>query len=208
MVMNGMKRAGHRSWAARGAPVAGTHRGDIMSADKRSALMSRIKGSDTKPELALAACLIEKGLKYERHSKDLPGKPDFVFRAVQLAVFVDGDYWHGFRFPLWRHKLSPFWQEKIGKNRLRDRRNFAKLRRQGWKVIRLWEHQIETNVQACADRVQSMVAQLSKSVRSDKRPNHGSHERRADRVAHQLDAVAPRRGIGKLVVRRKTHPDR
>ena len=118
---------------------------DIMSREKRSAVMSRIRGKDTGIERTIAEALATRGLSPERHVPDLPGKPDFVFRDDRLAVFVDGDFWHGWRFPAWEHKLTPRWRDKIAETRRRDRRNFARLRRSGWRVVRLWEHQIEAD---------------------------------------------------------------
>ena len=99
------------------------HRGDIMSVEKRSALMSRIRGKGTKPELVIAGLLAEAGLSWEEHARDLPGRPDFVLRDCQVAIFVDGDFWHGWRFPAWRLKLSEKWENKIAGNIRRDRRN-------------------------------------------------------------------------------------
>lgn len=136
------------------------HRGDIMSPEKRSALMARIKGRDTGPELDLAAALKAAGLKWEGHAGDLPGRPDFVFRRHRLAVFVDGDFWHGWRFPAWRDKLSEAWEIKIDGNRRRDRRNHRRLRRMGWQVLRLWEHQIERDPLECVRRIQGKLSDL------------------------------------------------
>ena len=154
------KKAGHRNWSAGNAPVPGTHTGDIMSPETRSAVMSRIRGKNTTPELALARGLRASGLYFSRHPKGLPGRPDVVFRRLRLAVFVDGDFWHGWRFPLWEHKLSPKWREKIAANRERDRRNFRRLRRDGWHVIRLWEHQMEQTPEECVSRVVRAVDRL------------------------------------------------
>jgi DNA mismatch endonuclease, patch repair protein len=140
------------------------HRGDIMSPEKRSALMSRIKGRDTGPEKLVAAAFRGLGLSWDAHAKDLPGRPDFVFRQARLAVFVDGDFWHGWRFPSWRHKLSEAWEAKLEANLRRDQRNRRRLRRQGWQVIRIWEHQIERNFSACVLKIQTELAQS----RSDK----------------------------------------
>src|SRR5262249_33429745 len=89
------------------------HKGDIMSAEKRSALMGRIRNRDTSPELAMFHALKEYHHHFERHAQDLPGRPDFVFREERLAIFVDGDFWHGWRFSTWRHKLSEKWEAKI-----------------------------------------------------------------------------------------------
>jgi DNA mismatch endonuclease (patch repair protein) len=138
-----------------GIPSSGTrrHKGDIMSPEKRSALMSRIKGKNTGPEQRMAAALGELGLTWESHAGDLPGRPDFVFREEKVAIFVDGDFWHGWRFPRWRNKLSYKWETKIDGNRRRDVRNHRSLRHMGWKVVRLWEHQLRTDTQACVSRV-------------------------------------------------------
>ena len=87
--------------------------------------MSRIRGKDTGPELAIETALLRKRIKMERHAKDLPGRPDFVSRRHKLAVFIDGSFWHGWRFPLWRHKLSSKWQTKIDGNRILEHHVFA-----------------------------------------------------------------------------------
>lgn len=129
------------------------HRGDIMTVDKRSAVMAQIRGSNTGPEQELAKLLRRTRRMFQRHVRALPGCPDFVFRRARVAVFVDGDFWHGWRFEKWRLKLSEKWEAKIAGNRLRDARNRAKLRRAGWKVVRIWEHQLERDAQACLQRV-------------------------------------------------------
>src|SRR5271166_1972639 len=129
------------------------HRGDIMSPKTRSAVMSRIRGRNTGPEKLLAAALAARNLEWESHVRELPGCPDFVFRAARVAVFVDGDFWHGWRFSDWRDKLSENWEAKIAATRRRDSRNRRQLRLMGWKVIRIWEHQTEVDVARCVDRV-------------------------------------------------------
>lgn len=147
------RKAGHRSWAAHGGPVAGGHQGDFMSREMRSQVMSRIKSKDTTPERTVVAILSELGLSFEQHSADLPGRPDVVFRHSKLAIFIDGDFWHGWRFPLWEHKLNEKWRKKIDATRRRDQRNFSQLRQKGWKVIRVWEHQIESDPVKCVTRI-------------------------------------------------------
>ncbi|WP_197442908.1 very short patch repair endonuclease [Lignipirellula cremea] len=126
---------------------------DIMSSAKRSALMSRIRATDTTPERYIRVLLEAASLEFDQHARDLPGRPDFVFREQQTAVFIDGDFWHGWRFPLWRHRLSDKWREKISKNRERDVRNHRTLRRRGWTVVRIWEHQVEANPLGCIERI-------------------------------------------------------
>lgn len=156
--MAARRKAGHRRWAPRGGKVPGRHKGDSMSPATRSRLMARITGKNTQPEKILEIALTGLGLAFDRHASDLPGKPDFVFRNHRVVVFVDGDFWHGFRFPLWQHKLSLRWRHKIAATRVRDARNFARLRRLGWKVVRLWEHQLETDAAVCADRVLAILS--------------------------------------------------
>ncbi len=115
--------------------------------------MSRIKGRDTGPEKKMAEAFATKGLSWEEHARDLPGKPDFVFRHEKMAVFVDGDFWHGWQFHQCRDKLTEKWQAKIEATRLREAKNHRRLRRLGWKVVRLWEHQISQNQKKCLNRV-------------------------------------------------------
>lgn len=147
------RKAGHRSWAPSNAPVPGRHRGDIMSTENRSKVMSRIKDKNTGPERIIFTLLEQHGVSFSKHVKGLPGRPDIVFHQAKIAVFIDGDFWHGWRFPLWEHKLSERWKEKIAFTRKRDQRNFRKLRQLGWKVIRIWEHKIERTPEECVKRI-------------------------------------------------------
>jgi len=116
-----------------------------------------IRGKGTGPETTITGLLRRRRLRFETHAKDLPGRPDIVFRKRKIAVFIDGDFWHGWRFPLWEHKLTPKWREKIGKTRARDQRNFRKLRRAGWRVLRIWEHQVERDPEACVKKIVSVL---------------------------------------------------
>lgn len=127
--------------------------------------MSRIRTSDTDIEKVVSSGLHARGLRFRKHVRILPGSPDIVFAAAMVAVFIDGDFWHGYRFPVWKHKLSLFWQEKIDKNRSRDQRNFATLRRRGWIVIRLWKHEVKSDAARCVARVERAV-RLRKAERS------------------------------------------
>jgi DNA mismatch endonuclease, patch repair protein len=124
-----------------------------MSPETRSRVMSRIRGKGTKPELAVEKLLRASELTFDSHAKDLPGRPDFVLRNRQVAIFCDGDFWHGWRFPLWRLKLNEKWEAKIEANRRRDAANHRALRARGWIVVRLWEHQIERDLDSCLERI-------------------------------------------------------
>jgi DNA mismatch endonuclease, patch repair protein len=90
-------------------------------------------------------------------ARDLPGRPDLVLRARRVAIFVDGDFWHGWRFPAWRNKLSEKWELKIAANRRRDALNHARLRRSGWLVVRIWEHQLDIDPKRVAAKLQALL---------------------------------------------------
>lgn len=119
--------------------------------------MSRIRSKNTGLERSVCAALRKRGLRFSKHVSSLPGSPDIVFRLPKIAVFMDGDFWHGYRFPQWKSALPLYWREKIEKNRSRDRRNFAALRRMGWKVIRIWGHNVRSDIGSVVDRICSAV---------------------------------------------------
>lgn len=132
---------------------------DVMSAEVRSNLMSKVKGSDTKLEAKFIECLKVAGIEgYDLQARDLMGRPDVVFRSQKICVFVDSNFWHGWQFPRWRHKLrSEFWVTKIVKNRERDLKVTRQLRKEGWKVIRVWEHQLTNSPEKAVSRVQTAL---------------------------------------------------
>lgn len=130
---------------------------DNLTPEQRSYMMSHVRSTDTTPELTVRKLAHARGLRFQKHCAWLPGRPDLVFAASKVVVFVDGDYWHGWRFPAWRDKLSTYWKEKIERNRTRDKRNFEKLRRAGWLVIRVWEHEVERDAGRCVGRIEAAV---------------------------------------------------
>lgn len=115
---------------------------DRLTPEQRSCAMKRVKLKDGSLEKLIQYELRAAGLRFRRHDRALPGCPDIVFPNERVAVFVDGDFWHGWRLPRWESKLSKFWRDKIRANRARDQRNFRRLRAMGWVVIRLWQHEI------------------------------------------------------------------
>jgi DNA mismatch endonuclease, patch repair protein len=118
---------------------------DIWSVAKRSEVMGRIRSSgNVKTELRLVAIMRQHRISGWRRNQPLIGKPDFVFRPERLAVFVDGCFWHGcpkcYRAP---SSNQAYWTPKIAGNITRDKRVAARLRREGWQVIRIREHQLQ-----------------------------------------------------------------
>ena len=130
---------------------------DFLTPERRSHLMSRVRQKGTDIELLVARELRLRGHRFRRNVRALAGSPDLVFAEDKLAVFIDGDFWHGFRYPRWRHKIKPFWRNKIETNRKRDQRNFRKLRRAGWNVVRIWQHEIETDIHGCLERIVDLL---------------------------------------------------
>ncbi|MBW1947255.1 MAG: very short patch repair endonuclease [Deltaproteobacteria bacterium] len=137
---------------------------DVLTPEQRSFCMSRIKGRDTKPELAIRKALWSLGYRYRVDTK-LPGKPDMVFPGKRLAVFIDGCFWH--RCP--RHYQTPatnpeFWENKINRNVERDRMVDRELASMGWKVKRVWEHEVrEDPLRVIEDLIQMLKAAGQKS---------------------------------------------
>lgn len=116
---------------------------DVLTKEQRSYNMSRIKAKDTKPELKLRRLLFERGIWGYIVHYNLPGKPDIVFEKKKIAIFVDGCYWHKcpvcFIEPETRKE---FWMKKIEGNVKRDKKVDKKLKEEGWKILRFWEHEV------------------------------------------------------------------
>jgi len=130
---------------------------DVLTSVQRSYCMSRIRGKDTKPELILRKALSCHGLRYRLKNK-LPGRPDIVFHRQRTVIFIDGCFWHmcpkHFTLPRTNRK---FWKVKLNENLKRDCKINKELKKQGWTVIRLWEHQIENNLNHCVKKVSSLI---------------------------------------------------
>lgn len=134
---------------------------DNLTIEQRSFTMSRIRSKDTTPELTIRKLAHARGLRFRKHCKGLPGCPDLVFASAKVVVLVNGDFWHGWQFPRWKEKLAPYWKQKIERNRQRDQRNSRWLRQNGWLVIRIWEHDVKKNAEACVDKIEQAVLERS-----------------------------------------------
>ena len=132
---------------------------DNLTPEQRSYCMSRIKGKDTEIEVMVRSELHKRGFRFRKHVKELPGKPDVVFTKAKVVVFIDGDFWHGYRFSTWEHKVSDFWKMKISKNRERDAKNLRKLRNMGWKVIIVWQCELK-NIKVRTQRLKKLISQI------------------------------------------------
>jgi len=114
---------------------------DIVSPEKRSRMMSGIKGKNTKPELTVRKELFRRGFRYRLHGKKLPGKPDLVLPKYKTVILVNGCFWHGHNCKLfkWPKSNQAFWKEKINGTIERDRRNLEQFANLNWRVLTVWE---------------------------------------------------------------------
>jgi len=122
---------------------------DTLSPTERSERMGRVRGKDTKPELAVRRLVFSLGYRYRLHDRNLPGCPDIVFPSRKKVIFVHGCFWH-------RHKGCPntrlpksrleFWVPKLEENKRRDKMNKAKLTRKGWRYLVIWECELKDSM--------------------------------------------------------------
>ncbi len=114
--------------------------------------MSRIRSKDTKAEVRLRKALWSRGYRYRKNVKSLPGSPDIAIKKYKVAVFVDGEFWHGYN---WEEKQltikrnRAYWIPKIERNMERDRENTRKLQEKGWLVLRFWEQRLKKEFNVC-----------------------------------------------------------
>ena len=133
---------------------------DKLSPERRSWNMSRIKGQDTKPEMKVRSYLFRQGFRFRKNDKRYPGKPDIVLPMYKTVVFVHGCFWH--RHPGCKDATTPktrteFWMEKLSKNVANDRKNVDALKELGFRVIIVWECEIEKEFASTMDRLVSMI---------------------------------------------------
>src|SRR3984885_1855585 len=151
------KRLGHWPSDGRGE----NHLADIMSGEKRGAVMARIRGKNTQPELQVRRILHAMGYRFRLHRRDLPGTPDIVLPARRKIVEVRGCFWHRHPDPACRNAVLPkvraeWWAAKLARNVERDARNLAALQAAGWSVLALWEGEVRDEV-ALAARLRSFL---------------------------------------------------
>jgi DNA mismatch endonuclease (patch repair protein) len=122
---------------------------DRMSPQRRSSLMSRIRGKNTSPEIAVRRLAHSLGFRFRLHRRDLPGTPDLVFPRLRRAVLVHGCFWHHHQDPKCRNAVLPktreeWWRAKLWANVARDARNLERLLAEGWTVLVLWECEVRS----------------------------------------------------------------
>jgi DNA mismatch endonuclease (patch repair protein) len=127
---------------------------DNLTKQQRKVNMQNIRSKNTGPERMIAKALRQRHIRYSQHLKSLPGKPDFVFRKDKTVLFIDSDFWHGnpkyIKMP--KSNIS-YWAKKISRNIERDKEVTKLLKRKGWKVLRLWEHDINKKLNYSLSRI-------------------------------------------------------
>ncbi len=139
---------------------------DVFSSEKRSSVMSKIRGKDTKPEVKVRKALHGLGYRYSLHKKELPGKPDLYFKKYNAVVEINGCYWHGHNCHLFSMPKSntEFWKKKINGNKKRDERNIEKLKEMGFRVLIIWECAIKGKTSLQFD---SLIKEVEEWINSE-----------------------------------------
>lgn len=135
---------------------------DVLTPEQRRKNMQHIKSTNTKIEILLRKALWEKGYRYRKNYKVLPGKPDIVLTKYKIAIFCDSEFFHGkdwiqLKLRLKNSNNSEFWIKKISKNRERDDEINKKLSFMGWTVIRFWGNDIKKNVNECVKVIEEAI---------------------------------------------------
>lgn len=130
----------------------------LQTTPYRSKMMSKIRSTGGKTEVLLAKMLWHREVRYRRNFKKLPGKPDIAITKYKIAVFVDGEFWHGWDWENQKqkriHRNRSYWIAKIEGNMRRDKLENEELKRMGWQVIRFWEkHEILKDPDACVEKI-------------------------------------------------------
>lgn len=129
---------------------------DIFTKEKRSEIMRKIKNKNTNIELLLRKELFKRGYRY-KVKNNLFGKPDFIFTSKKIAVFCDGDFWHGRKYQREKKNYKTFWVEKIKINIARDKKVNTRLRKEGWVVLRFWKTDILRNLAKCSSLIEKTL---------------------------------------------------
>ena len=133
---------------------------DCFDVEKRSQVMKAVGKLDTEPELRLRLRLWRDGLRYRKHPRIVNTRPDFAFVGLRIAVFVDGCFWHG--CPV--HYVAPvnnavFWREKLRRNQTRDHLVTERLTKAGWRVVRVWECEVNRQLQRVTENILKLAKQ-------------------------------------------------
>lgn len=135
---------------------------DVLTKEQRRKNMQSIKSKDSKIELVFRKALWAKGYRYRKNYKKLIGCPDVVILKYKIAIFCDGEFWHGYNLAKYKQsngENKKFWVNKIESNIKRDKYVNEQLQCSGWKVLRFWEHEIKNDVNMCISKIEYTLKQ-------------------------------------------------
>lgn len=131
---------------------------DVFTKKKRSEIMSRIRSKNTLLENGVFSYLRKRKIYFRKHYDKVYGKPDLALPRRKVAIFIDGDFWHGYKFIKLRQRLPrKYWTAKIKMNILRDKGVNHKLRKEGWTVVRIWEHEVKKDPAKALEKIASVL---------------------------------------------------
>jgi DNA mismatch endonuclease Vsr len=133
---------------------------DKLTPEQRLKNMQAVKAHGSFIEITLAKALWKKGYRYRKNNKSVFGKPDLTFKQLKIAVFIDGDFWHGKNWKDRKHDHKSnqvFWHKKIERNMQRDKEVNSQLLKEGWKVLRFWGDDIKQNLQSCIIKIEETI---------------------------------------------------
>lgn len=140
---------------------------DKLTKEQRKKNMQAVKSKGTQIEIALSKALFARGYRYRKNDKTVFGKPDLTFKKHKIAIFADSEFWHGkdWENRKYDHKTNQsFWHKKIERNIERDKEVNAKLKQQGWKVLRFWGNEIKNNLTSCIQTIEHEIEAAKKSA--------------------------------------------
>ncbi len=127
---------------------------DVFTRRKRSEIMSRIRSKNTGIEKVAFSYLRKQKIYFQKHYSRVPGKPDIAIPSKKIAVFINGDFWHGYKFSVWKKRIpKKYWVSKIQSNIDRDRRSYMALKRMGWKILKIWGHELKENREKACGKI-------------------------------------------------------
>ncbi len=144
---------------------------DKFSKEKRSEIMSKIRSKDTTIEKIVFGELRKRKIYFQKHYSKVIGKPDIALPRKKKLVFIDGDFWHGYQFAKLKQRLPKYyWLPKIRKNIKRDRSNRKILKEQGWKILRIWEHDVLNSLDKTINKIIKFITGDNKVLNNQQYP--------------------------------------
>lgn len=147
----------------------------FKTTSERSRLMSKIRSTNTKAEIVLRKKLWNAGIRYRINYNKLPGKPDIVITKKKIAIFVDGEFWHGYKWKEKKPRIKAnreYWIPKIERNISRAKKVNKILKKQGWIAIRFWEQDVKQQIEQCVHKIISMTNEIDQpTLKLNNSPN-------------------------------------